>query len=173
MNEAYETGRDLVSPKELALTYDRVISAHWRGETDAAITFGTWFEAHWSNQAPPEPKDPPEGTSILAGAGSGIRWYARGGYVFGYASPGNLGCYRIATTETVPVLITPWDRAPRQPTPTDLLLHHAHVFAPGLRPADSGRPFAAKDSQSEGEAIGGHGIEPESAHHNVRESAHG
>lgn len=173
MDEGHETGRELVNPKELALTYDRIISAHWRGETDAVVTFGTWFEAHWSNQAPPEPDDPPEGTSILAGAGSGIRWYARGGYVFGYASPGNQGCYRIATTEAVPVLTTPWDLAPQHQTPTDLLIHQTHVLAPGVLPADSERHFAAPDSPIQGEATGGHGIELELVHHNVRESAHG
>jgi hypothetical protein len=173
MNEAYKAGHDPVSPKHLALTYDRVISAHWRGETDAVIAFGTWFESHWSSQAPPEPDEPPEGTSILAGAGSGIRWYARGGYIFGYASSGSQGCYRIATTESVPALTAPWDLAPRPQTRTDILLHEAPIHASGLLPASSGRPVAAHISPIQGEATGGLGIDPESAHQNGGEEDHG
>ena len=127
MAQADETGNKPVNPREVALAYDRVVSAHWRGETDEATSIGTWFEAHWSDQAPPEPDDPPEGTSILGGAGSGIRWYARDDVVLGYVSRRDDGCYRVRMSEAVPSLIASWDilerEATRQPD-TDHLLRH-------------------------------------------------
>jgi hypothetical protein len=114
-----------VSPRELALTYDRVVSAHWRGETDTATTLDAWFEAHWSDQAPPEPDAPPEGTSVLGDSGAGIRWYARGETVLGYVSRRPNGCYRVPMREAVPALKASWDilqlEAVRQPD-TDVLV---------------------------------------------------
>ena len=114
-----------VSPRELALTYDRVVSAHWRGETDTATTLDAWFEAHWSDQAPPEPDAPPEGTSVLGDSGAGIRWYARDEVVLGYVSRRPNGCYRVPMREAVPALMDSWDilelEAVRQPD-TDLLV---------------------------------------------------
>ncbi|MBW3632558.1 MAG: hypothetical protein KY456_05980 [Chloroflexi bacterium] len=127
MNVADEAGTSPVNPRDLALAYDRVVSAHWRGETEAATAVGTWFESHWSDQAPPEPDEPPESTSILGGAGSGIRWYTRDEAVLGYVSRRDDGCYRVRTTEAMPSLIASWDvlerEATRQPD-TDYLLRH-------------------------------------------------
>ena len=127
MNAAHEAGTSPVSPRDLALAYDRVVSAHWRGETEAATAIGTWFEAHWSDQAPPEPDEPPESTSFLGGAGSGIRWYTRDEAVLGYVSRRDDGCYRVRTTEAMPSLIASWDvlerEATRQPD-ADYLLRH-------------------------------------------------
>jgi hypothetical protein len=114
-----------VSPRELALTYDRVVSAHWRGETDTATTLDAWFEAHWSDQAPPEPDAPPEGTSVLGDSGAGIRWYARDETVLGYVSRRPNGCYRVPMREAMPALKASWDilqlEAVRQPD-TDVLV---------------------------------------------------
>src|SRR5215204_3894461 len=73
MDEARESADPLVSPRQIALTYDCVVSAHWRGETDTASALDAWFQAHWSDQAPPEPEAPPEGTSVLGDSGAGIR----------------------------------------------------------------------------------------------------
>ena len=127
MDEARGAADPLVSPRQIALTYDRVISAHWRGETDTASALDTWFEAHWSDQAPPEPEAPPEGTSVLGDSGAGIRWYARDDVVLGYVSRRPDGCYCVPVCEAVPSLKASWDllelEAARQPD-ADYLLHH-------------------------------------------------
>ena len=109
MDTAHEAGKSPVSPRDLALAYDRVVSAEWRGESEAATAIGTWFEAHWSDQAPPEPDAPPEGTSVLGGAGSGIRWYTCDEAVLGYVSRRDDGCYRVRTSEALPSLMASWD----------------------------------------------------------------
>ena len=128
MDEARETADRNVSPKQIALTYDRVVSAHWRGETDTATTLDAWFQAHWSEQAPPEPDAPPEGTSVLGDSGAGIRWYTRDEAVVGYISRRPDGCYRVPLREAVPALQDSWDilelEAVRQPD-TDLLVCHS------------------------------------------------
>src|SRR5215204_744966 len=59
MDEARESADPLVSPRQIALTYDCVVSAHWRGETDTASALDAWFQAHWSDHAPPEPEARP------------------------------------------------------------------------------------------------------------------
>jgi hypothetical protein len=127
MDEVRDSADPLVSPRQIALTYDRVVSAHWRGETDTATAFDAWFEAHWSDQAPPEPDAPPEGTSVLGDSGAGIRWYARDATVLGYLSRRPGGCYRVAMREALPALMASWDilelEATRQPD-TDHLLRH-------------------------------------------------
>lgn len=125
MDEAREIADRDVSPRQIALTYDRVVSAHWRGETDTATTLDAWFEAHWTDQAPPEPDAPPEGTSVLGDSGAGIRWYARDEAVLGYVSRRPHGCYRVPMSEAVPTLRDSWDvlqlEAVGQPV-TDLLV---------------------------------------------------
>ena len=125
MDEARELADSQVSPRQIALTYDRVISAHWRGETDTATALDAWFEAHWSDQAPPEPDAPPEGTSVLGDSGAGIRWYACDEVVLGYVSRRPNGCYRVPMREAVPALKASWDilelEAVRQ-LETDLLV---------------------------------------------------
>ena len=127
MDETRATADPQVSPRQLALTYDRVVSAHWRGETDTAIVLDTWFEAHWSDQAPPEPDAPPEGTSVLGDSGAGIRWYARDEAVLGYVSRRPDGCYRVPVREAVPAFMDSWDilelEAVRQPDEDRLLRH--------------------------------------------------
>jgi hypothetical protein len=155
MDEAQETADPLVSPRQIALTYDRVISAHWRGETDTASVLDAWFEAHWSDQAPPEPEVPPEGTSVLGDSGAGIRWYVRDNVVLGYVSRRPDGCYRVPIQESVPSFHASWDllelEAARRPD-TDLLLHHtgaSHVPAPPDHGAPS-EPDAAEQHIRDG-----------------------
>lgn len=116
MNQAHEAENKPVSPSEIALTYDRVVSAHWRGETEGATTVGNWFESHWSDQAPPEPDDPPEGMSILGGAGSGIRWYTHDDVIIGIVSQRRDGYYRVRKSEALPSLIDSWDILEREAT---------------------------------------------------------
>jgi hypothetical protein len=144
MNEERELADPQVSPRQIALTYDRVISAHWRGETDTATPLDAWFEAHWSDQAPPEPDAPPEGTSVLGDSGAGIRWYARGEVVLGYASRRPNGCYRVPMREAVPALRASWDilqfEAVRQPD-TDVLVRDSERSA-AQEPESSDVPLA-------------------------------
>jgi hypothetical protein len=127
MDEARKAADPLVSPRQIALTYDRVVSAHWRGETDTASALDAWFEAHWSDQPPPEPEAPPEGTSVLGDSGAGIRWYVCDDVVLGYVSRRPDGCYRVPLQESVPSFRASWDllelEASRRPD-TDYLLHH-------------------------------------------------
>jgi hypothetical protein len=130
MDEAREAADPLVSPRQIALTYDRVVSAHWRGETDTASALDAWFEAHWSDQPPPEPEAPPEGTSVLGDSGAGIRWYVCDDVVLGYVSRRPDGCYRVRMREALPSLKASWDllelEAARQ-SGTDDLLQHTRV----------------------------------------------
>ena len=96
-----------IDPQGLARAYDAFISARWRGDDESADAGTTWFEAHWTKQAPPEPDDPPDAASVLGAAGHGIRWYARGGLVLGYAGQAG-GCYQVAPDEAVPAPRDPW-----------------------------------------------------------------
>jgi hypothetical protein len=101
-----------LSPQQLALAYDRFVSARWRGEDEAADPVATWFEAHWVMQPPPEPDAPPGGASVLGGGGRGIRWYALGELVYGYVPGHDEGCYRVEVVEAVPALTDPWQATP-------------------------------------------------------------
>jgi hypothetical protein len=128
MDKAQAAADPLASPRQIALTYDRVVSAHWRGETDTASALDAWFAAHWSNQAPPEPEAPPEGTSVLGDSGAGIRWYVCDDVVLGFVTRRPDGCYRVPMREAVPSLKASWDllelEAARQPD-SDYLLDHS------------------------------------------------
>ena len=153
-------GKSAINPRKLAQDYDRFISARWRGEDETADSFASWIEAHWTGQAPLEPDDPPEGASILGNSGAGIRWYARGGYVFGYASPGSQGCYRIAATETAPSLTAPWDQEPGLRPGSDRVLQQAPVRGAESRVVDGERTFAVHGSLFQDETAEGQFSEP-------------
>jgi hypothetical protein len=153
MDEAQDSADpSVVSPRQIALTYDRVVSAHWRGETDTATAFDAWFEAHWSDQAPPEPEAPPEGTSVLGDSGAGIRWYARDATILGYASRRRGGCYRVPMREALPALMASWDilelEATRQPD-TDEVLRHT---GPSPLPASPDRHAPGEPDAAEQQA---------------------
>jgi len=180
MDEAREATDPLVSPRQIALTYDRVVSAHWRGETDTASALDAWFEAHWSNQAPPEPEAAPEGTSVLGDSGAGIRWYVCDDVVLGYVSRRRDGCYRVPMREAVPSLKDSWDllelEAARQPD-TDHLLQQTGTrelrAAPdprALNEPDAARRRArgskgrsAQESADAGKLVTVHVLEPSAA----------
>ena len=147
MDEARDNADPFVSPRQVALTYDRVVSAHWRGETDTATAFDEWFEAHWSDQAPPEPDAPPEGTSVLGDAGAGIRWYTRDATVLGYVSRRPGGCYRVPMREALPVLLASWDVLEREAarrSDTDHLVRHRDTSPPAT--SSNRRPFSELDA---------------------------
>lgn len=112
-----------IGPLRLAQAYDAFISARWRGDDECADAGTAWFEAHWSGQAPPEPEGPPEAASVLGAAGHGIRWYARGGLVLGYAGEQATGCYQIAEDEALPASSPPW-RSPLNLPASDRVLNH-------------------------------------------------
>ena len=155
MDEARESADPLVSPRQIALTYDCVVSAHWRGETDTANTLDAWFQAHWSDQAPPEPEASPEGTSVLGDSGAGIRWYARDDVILGYVSRRSDGCYRVPMRETVPSLKASWDilelEAVHQPD-TDFISHHTgrKPLPPSLDHRALSEPHAAEQQVKDG-----------------------
>jgi hypothetical protein len=111
MDEVLDSQDDesLLDPQQLALAYDRLIAARWRGDDAAADTCAKWFEAHWVFQAPPEPEDPPGAASVLGGSGHGIRWYARDRYILGYVTGRAGGCYRVAAQDAIPVVTAPWE----------------------------------------------------------------
>jgi hypothetical protein len=157
MNEARESADPLVSPRQIALTFDRVVSAHYRGETDTATAFDAWFEAHWSDQAPPEPDAPPEGTSVLGDSGAGIRWYARDAAVLGYVSRRPGGCYRVSMREALPAFMASWDilelEAALQPD-TDHLLRNTGTDS---LPASPDRRAQSEPNAAEPQASGSEG----------------
>jgi hypothetical protein len=138
-----------LSPQSLARAYDRFVSARWRGDDEAADTFAAWFESHWTGEAPPEPADPPEAASVLGGAGTGIRWYARQDVVLGYVSGRGSGCYLVAASEIAPPLASTRPAAPAHPVPVDRLLDETPLFLAADRAAKNasaesgGRRFAS------------------------------
>ena len=173
MDEARESTDPLVSPRLIALTYDRVVSAHWRGETDTATAFDAWFEAHWSDQAPPEPDAPPEGTSVLGDSGSGIRWYTRDEAVLGYVSRRPDGCYRVPMREAVPALVASWDvlelEAARQPD-TDHLLRQTSTRPLTAQSTSDQRKPASGEQRVQEEQDRRALSEPDTAEQHARDS---
>jgi hypothetical protein len=103
----------MTTPQELARVCDLAIAARWRGEDEAADLFTDWLEAYWWPGGPEEPAAPPAALSVLGGAGSGLRWHARGGVVLGYVR-GRRGCFCIPSDAAPPVVPTI-----RQPCATD------------------------------------------------------
>ena len=99
----------MLTPRELALAYDRFVAARWRGEEGATEAFAVWLEAHWTGDAPPEPDDCPDAVSFLGGAGAGIRWYAAGGAVLGYVAGRQRGCYWVPLGAAPPPVRPPVD----------------------------------------------------------------
>ena len=92
----------MLTPRDLAVAYDRWLAAHWRGEDDSARPFGDWIESFWCGTAPPEPGAGPDAVSILGGAGRGIRWYADGPTIRGYVVGRPYGCYLVPVATTPP-----------------------------------------------------------------------
>lgn len=68
---------------DLAETYQRYVSASWRGDAVAAV-FGTRLSGYWQQALPPRPAAAPDAVSVHGAGGRGIAWYQRQGQVFGY-----------------------------------------------------------------------------------------
>jgi hypothetical protein len=113
-----------LDPRVLAQAVDHFIEARWRGEDRAASSFAVWFEAHWSEAAPPEPEDPPDAASVLAGSGGGIRWYLRDEAIRGYVARRESGCYLVPRDDIMPAIAPPWDASADPEPGTDRLLRH-------------------------------------------------
>jgi hypothetical protein len=95
----------MTTPRELARDCDLAMAARWRGEDAAAEAFTAWLEGHWWAGCPAEPPEPPAAMSVLGGAGAGVRWYARGGAMFGYVR-GRRGCYCVPADASPPAIPT-------------------------------------------------------------------
>jgi hypothetical protein len=108
--------------REVARAYDRLVSAWWRGEDDAATPVAAWFTARWTHHAPPEPDDAPVAANHLAVSGAEIHWYVRGDVIVGYISGQRGGCYRVGASEAVPMLKAPWELPPPERALTDRLV---------------------------------------------------
>jgi hypothetical protein len=82
-----------MSPRDLALIYDRYVAAGWRGEAIGA--FDARLEAHWTNQPLPTPDDYPDAVSDLGGAARSISWHAHDGAIAGYVAGRIRGGYLV------------------------------------------------------------------------------
>jgi len=90
------------SPRDVALAYDLHLAALWRGEERDARRFDAWLAAHRCNVCPPEPAGLPAQVSPLGAGGLGIRWYADGDVVLGFAPGLRSECYRVTGIEALP-----------------------------------------------------------------------
>jgi hypothetical protein len=95
----------MTTAHELAGLYDLAMAARWRGEDAAAEVLVAWLEARWWAGGPAEPAEPPAATSVLGGAGAGVRWYPRGGAFLGYVC-GRRGCYCVPADAALPIIPT-------------------------------------------------------------------
>lgn len=142
-----------LDPRLLAQAVDHFIEARWRGEDRAASSFAAWFEAHWSEAAPPEPEDSPDAASVLAGSGGGIRWYLRDEAIRGYVARRESGCYLVPRDDVVPAIAAPWDTAEGAIGDSDRLLHQAAgprdvvAFPSPQRGGHKTAPDAAEDPE--------------------------
>ena len=114
-----------LDPRVLAQAVDHFIEARWRGEDREASSFAAWFEAHWSEAAPPEPEDPPDAASVLAGSGGGIRWYLRDEAIRGYVARRESGCYLVPRDDVVPAIVSPREASADPHMAADRLLRQA------------------------------------------------
>ncbi len=84
----------MLIPRDLALAFDRCLTAMVQGDNEAAIGFISWLEWFRSPGLPPEPDAPPDATSFPIDQGVGLRWYQRDGVIVGYDAQVGV-CYRI------------------------------------------------------------------------------
>jgi hypothetical protein len=105
-HERAPAARSMISPRELALAYDQYAAALWRGDDAEAGAFATWLDGYWADEGPAETPGSPHAVSPLGGAGAGIRWYARGRTIVGYAGNRPQGCYEVPV-DAAPPLIDP------------------------------------------------------------------
>ncbi len=91
----------MLTPCDLALAFDRCLTAMVQGDNEAAMGFISWLEWFRSPELPPEPDRPPDAASFPIHQWVGLRWYQRDGAIFGYdGRPG--ACYRIPVDAQLP-----------------------------------------------------------------------
>jgi hypothetical protein len=112
--------------------FDAFVAASWRGADASAAAGVAWFEAHWTGQAPPEPDEPPAAASLFGAAGHGIRWYARGDLLLGYAGRAG-GCYQVTPSELPPAVPDPWECEAVASPEEDRLLGDLRASSPAGR----------------------------------------
>ncbi len=98
----------MLTPRDLARAHDRWIAALWRGDGGDVRDFGVWLESHFAADPRPEPNSVPDAVSRHGAAGVGVRWYAAGPVILGYAEGQPRGCYRIPITAIPPVVHPVW-----------------------------------------------------------------
>ncbi len=98
----------MLTPRDLARAHDRWIAALWRGDGGDVRDFGVWLESHFAADPRPEPHSVPDAVSRHGAAGVGVRWYAAGPVILGYAEGQPRGCYRIPITAIPPVVHPVW-----------------------------------------------------------------
>lgn len=86
-----------MTPQEIAHRFDRCLSlaAEWPWRHPEASAFADWLAGFWETDCPLAIAGPPDATSAVGGSADGIRWFAAGGGVLGYAAGHGRGCYRI------------------------------------------------------------------------------
>jgi hypothetical protein len=95
----------MLTPLRVAIAYDRCAGAIWEGDAGTVRAGVAWFEAWWTDDAPPEPRLWPHAISLEAGTGTAIRWYAEGDLILGYVPRRTQGCYRIPASAVLPRLV--------------------------------------------------------------------
>ncbi len=98
----------MLTSRDLARAHDRWIAALWRGDGGDVRDFGVWLESHFAADPRPEPNSVPDAVSRHGAAGVGVRWYAAGPVILGYAEGQPRGCYRIPITAIPPVVHPVW-----------------------------------------------------------------
>lgn len=99
------------SAADLARSYDRYVSALWRGESEEVRRFAAWLKGCWGLDGPPEPDGPPAAISALGGAGTSIRWYEADGVVWGYIPGVTQRCYTVPVGAEPPVVSFGWNQS--------------------------------------------------------------
>ncbi len=84
----------MLTPRDLALAFDRCLTAMVRGDTEAAMRFISWLEWYRLPTLPPEPDAPPDAASCPLHEGEGLRWYQADGAILGYDGCASC-CYRV------------------------------------------------------------------------------
>ncbi len=84
----------MLTPHDLALAFDRCLSAMVQGDNEAAMGFISWLEWFRDPMLPLEPDTLPDAASFPISKGEGLRWYQGDGAILGYDGCASC-CYRI------------------------------------------------------------------------------
>ncbi len=93
----------MLTPRDLALAFDRCLTAMVQGDNEAAMRFISWLEWFRDPTLPLEPDTPPDAASFPIHRGEGLRWYQADGAILGYDGCASC-CYRIPVDAEPPPL---------------------------------------------------------------------